>query len=188
MFCGSSRGRNPAYVAAAESVGKLLASRGVQLVYGGAKVGLMGLLADAALMEGGEVVGVIPEGLDRKEVIHGKLTELHVVKSMHQRKARMARLADAFIALPGGFGTLEELFEILTWAQLGLHRKPVALVNVAGYFDELLGFLDRASADGFLRPEHRRMMIDATEPARILEEFDRYVSPRVEKWLDDADV
>ncbi len=184
VFCGSSSGRDPAYGAAAESVGKLLASRRIQLVYGGGRVGLMGVLADAALGAGGEVVGVIPEALDRKEVAHANLTELHVVRSMHERKALMARIADAFLAIPGGIGTLEEFCEALTWAQLGIHRKPLALLNIAGYYDALLGFLDRAVADGFLRPEHRRLVIEAKEPTRILDEFDRHVPPRVEKWLD----
>ncbi len=188
VFCGSSRGRDPAYTAAAESIGTLLASRGIRLVYGGGRVGLMGVLADAALQAGGQVVGVIPEALDRREVAHRNLTELHVVRSMHERKAVMARIADAAVALPGGIGTLEELCEILTWAQLGIHDKPVGLLNVAGYFDALLGFLDRAVADGFLRPEHRRLLIDATEPSRILERFDHHAPARMEKWLDDRDV
>ena len=187
VFCGSSGGRNPAYASAAAAVGKLLADRGIGLVYGGGGVGLMGEMADAALRAGGEVVGVIPKALDRKEVAHRKLTELHVVGSMHERKALMVRLADAFIAIPGGFGTLEELCEVLTWAQLGLHRKPVALLNVAGYYDPLVGFLDRAVAEGFLRREHRAMLIQVTGPSQALEEFGRYVAPDAGKWLEAAD-
>ncbi len=184
VFCGSSRGRRAAYVAAAKAVGTVLASRRIRLVYGGGQVGLMGVVADAALQAGGEVVGVIPEALDRTEIAHANLTELHIVRSMHERKAMMADLADASIAIPGGIGTLEELCEILTWAQLGIHRKPVGLLNVAGYFDTLISFLDRAVADGFLRPEHRRLLIESTEPAPILEQFDSYVAPHLEKWLD----
>lgn len=186
VFCGSSSGRDPVYAATAAAVGRLLASRGMGIVYGGARVGLMGVMADAALLAGGEVVGVIPRALDRKEVAHRDLTTLHVVESMHERKGLMARLADAFLAIPGGVGTLEELCEMLTWAQLGFHRKPVALLNASGYFDGLLAFLDRAVAEGFLRPQHRRLLIEGTEPARILEAFDRYVPTTEEKWLDSA--
>src|ERR1041384_3548938 len=164
VFCGSNTGSGPAYVEAAESLGKLLAERKMGLVYGGGKVGLMGKIADAVLGAGGEVIGVIPQSLMRKEIAHAGLTELRVVDSMHQRKALMAELSDAFIALPGGFGTFEEFCEILTWTQLGLQRKPCGILNVAGYYDHLLKLFDHAVAERFLKPEHRGIVISDTDP------------------------
>src|SRR5512140_2299313 len=161
VFCGSSVGRNPRYVEAARRVGVALARRGIGLVYGGASVGLMGAVADAALEAGGEVVGVIPKALQLRELAHARLTTLHVVASMHERKAKMAELADGFVALPGGMGTLEEFAEILTWAQLGLHAKPSGLLDVGGYYAPLIQFFDRAVVEGFVRPEHRRMVLVA---------------------------
>lgn len=169
---------------AAAALGGLLADRGVTLVYGGASVGLMGALADSALAAGGKVVGVIPQALVDLEVAHHGLSELHVVSSMHERKARMADLAEAFIALPGGFGTIEELCEILTWGQLGLHRKPIVLLNVDSYFDALLGFFDHAVEERFVRPVHRQMILRASTPEAALESLRSYHAPLVEKWVD----
>ena len=156
------------------------------LVYGGARVGLMGVLADAALKAGGEVIGVIPRALVAREVAHAGLTELHVVESMHERKALMADLSDGFIALPGGWGTLDELFEILTWAQLGLHQKPCGLLNVQGYFDPLLSFVDHSIDEGFVRPEYRRLFAVADAAAPLLDLLSRQTPPTVEKWIDRA--
>lgn len=161
----------------------MLAQRKLSLVYGGGRVGLMGSIADAVLKEGGEVIGVIPESLVRREVAHTGLNDLRVVQSMHERKALMAELADAFIALPGGFGTLDEFCEILTWAQLGLHGKPCGLLNVEGYFDPLLALFDRAVEDRFLHPKHRSMVITADDPEMLLEKMSSYHAPEVEKWL-----
>jgi uncharacterized protein (TIGR00730 family) len=169
VFCGAYRGARPIYVQAAHDVGAMLAERGIALVYGGGNIGLMEVLADAALERGGVVIGVIPESLRVREVAHGGLTELRVVGSMHERKALMADLSDGFLALPGGLGTLEELLEISTWSQLGLHRKPIGLLNVAGYFDPLLAQLARAVEDGFLRPEHRGLLIVADGVASLLD-------------------
>ncbi len=184
VFCGSSPGARPAYRAAAETFGALLATRGIGLVYGGASVGLMGAVADAALAAGGEVVGVLPRALATKELSHGRLTELRLVESMHERKAQMADLSDGFVALPGGVGTLEELFEILTWAQLGLHAKPCALLDADGYFAQLLAFLDHAVDERFVRPQHRAMLLVDDAPERLLDAMVRYRAPHVEKWLD----
>jgi hypothetical protein len=165
----------------------VLAERKLALVYGGGRVGLMGSIADAVLEQGGEVIGVIPESLVRREVAHTGLSDLRVVQTMHERKALMAELADAFIALPGGFGTLDEFCEILTWAQLGLHGKPCGLLNVEGYFDPLLALFDRAVEDGFLHPKHRSMLITANDPEMLFEEMSRYRAPQVEKGLPRAD-
>ena len=184
VYCGSSPGNDEAYAAAADELGRAVAAGGLTLVYGGAHKGLMGRLADAALAAGGRVVGVIPRALVEREVAHEGLSDLHVVASMHERKARMAELADAFVALPGGFGTLEELVETLTWAQLSLHDKPCGLLNVAGYYDALLGFFDEAVRAGFLRARHRDMLIVADEPAALLERFAGYRPPSVRKWRD----
>lgn len=183
VFCGSARGRRPEYAAAAVALGRLLAARGIGLVYGGGNIGLMGLVADACLTAGGEVTGIIPESLMRKEVGHLALTQLEVVDSMHTRKARMAELADGFVALPGGFGTFEELCEILTWGQLGFHDKPVGLVNVAGYFAPLLALCDQAVAEGFMRPEHRRLLQDAATPEAVLTAMAAHEPVAVEKWI-----
>ena len=177
VFCGSSSGLGRTYADAAAALGRCLAQHGVDLVYGGASVGLMGVLADTVLASGGQVVGVIPKALAEKEVAHKRLTELRVVGSMHERKALMAELSDAFVALPGGFGTAEELCEIITWGQLGFHQKPIGLLNVDGYFDSLLAFFDRAVRDRFVRSTHRGLVIDGTSPEEILEAFSDYRVP-----------
>jgi len=184
VFSGSSPGARPEYAAAARALGAVLARRGLGLVYGGAKVGLMGVVADAVLAGGGEVTGVIPKRLMTKELAHTGLAELRVVASMHDRKREMADLADAFVALPGGIGTLEELTEVLSWAQLGLHAKPCGLLEVAGYFERLVGFLDHAVAERFLQPAHRAMLVVADDPEELLERLAAYRAPAVEKWLD----
>ena len=180
--CGSSPGFDPCYMAMAERLGRAIADRGLELVYGGADVGLMGKVADTVLAAKGVVIGVIPRSFAHK-VSHPRLTKLHVVDSMHQRKAMMFDLADGFIALPGGFGTLEEMAELLTWAQLGLHKKPCGLINVDGYFDLLLAFLDNAVAKGFMKREHREMLLVSKEPEDLLERFKSYRAPDVEKWV-----
>jgi uncharacterized protein (TIGR00730 family) len=169
VFCGSSEGARDSFKAAAKELGAGLALRGIGLVYGGARAGLMGILADAVLAGGGEVVGVIPQSLIAREIAHPGLTELHVVGSMHERKALMAELADAFIAMPGGFGTLDELTEMITWAQLGLHCKPCALLNVDGFYDDLLSFLDHAFSEGFIKKKHRSILIWDNAPDRLME-------------------
>ena len=184
VFCGSSVGQSRAFADAAEALGRCLAEHRIQLVYGGASVGLMGVLADTVLASRGEVVGVIPKALAEKEVSHGHLTELYVVGSMHERKALMAELSEAFIALPGGFGTIEELCEIITWGQLGFHRKPIGLLNVDGYFDSLLAFFDRAVQDRFVHSAHRGLVIDGTSPGEILAAFREYRAPSSGKWTD----
>jgi uncharacterized protein (TIGR00730 family) len=184
VFCGSSPGARPAYADAAVRLGRALAANGVGLVYGGAQVGLMGIVADSALAAGGSVVGVIPRALEELELAHRGLTELHVVGSMHERKALMAELADGFIALPGGIGTLEELFEVMTWAQLGMHRKPCGLLDVDGYFAGLLAFLDHMADERFLRPVHRAMLLVESEPERLLAGFRAYQPPALTKWID----
>jgi uncharacterized protein (TIGR00730 family) len=186
IFCGSSPGARPDYGAATEELAKLLAERGIGIVYGGASVGLRGLLADTALAAGGEVIGVIPAALQRKEIGHTGLTHLEVVSSMHERKALMAELSNGFIALPGGSGTLEELFEVFTWSQLGLHRKACALLNVAGYYAGLETFLDHAVNERFLRPEHRAMLLCEDTPEAVLDALERFEPPVVDKWLDRA--
>lgn len=184
VFCGSSSGSRPAYRAAAEQLGRYLARRGIGVVYGGGKVGLMGALADAALAGGGEVIGVIPGHLMAREVGHNGLTKMHVVGSMHERKAMMADLSDGFIALPGGFGTFEEFCEVLTWSQLGLHRKPCGLLNIAEYYSPLLEMFDRAVAEGFLRAENRGIMLSHLEIAKLIAMMEHWVPVTVEKWLD----
>jgi uncharacterized protein (TIGR00730 family) len=183
VFCGSNFGAREAYAEAARQVGREIAGRGLRLVYGGSKVGLMGLVADAALAAGGAVIGVIPAALVEREVAHAGLTELHQVASMHERKAKMADLADAFIALPGGAGTMEELFEIWTWGQLGHHAKPAGLLNVEGFFDCLVAFLDHQASERFMRREHRDMLLVESEPARLLGRFAEYRPPAVTKWI-----
>ncbi len=184
-FCGSSPGRRPAYRDVARRLGTLLAARGVGLVYGGGRVGLMGAIADAALDAGGEVIGVIPERLATRELAHTGLTRLDVVASMHERKARMAELADAFVALPGGLGTLEETAEILTWSQLGLHAKACGLLDVEGYWRSLVGLLDHAVDERFLSPEHRAMLVVEREPEALLERLEAWRPPATPKWLDE---
>ncbi|HSN85520.1 MAG TPA: TIGR00730 family Rossman fold protein [Thermoanaerobaculia bacterium] len=184
VFCGSNPGASPDYARAAARMGALLAERGLTLIYGGGHVGLMGVLADAALKAGGRVIGVIPEALEAREVAHTGLTELRVVRSMHERKALMSELADGFIALPGGIGTMEEWFEVWTWGQLGIHPKPLGMLNVAGYYDHLLAFFDRMVADGFLPQAHRSMAIVGEDGGILLDRLATYVPPRTEKWLD----
>jgi uncharacterized protein (TIGR00730 family) len=185
VFCGSSPGARPAYGDAAEELARLLVSEDIGLVYGGGAVGLMGRLADAVLAQGGEAIGVIPEALVAKEIGHGDLTELRVVGSMHERKALMAELADAFVALPGGLGTLEELFEVYTWAQLGLHRKPCGLLDVEGYYDGIARFLAHAVEERFLVEEHRAMLIVEREPRVLLDRLRRFEPETVApKWID----
>jgi uncharacterized protein (TIGR00730 family) len=183
VFCGSSFGARPVYAEAASGLGALLAARRIGLVYGGSKVGLMGAMADAALAAGGGVIGVMPESLVLKEVAHSGLTELRIVKSMHERKAMMADLSDGFIALPGGFGTFDELCEVLTWAQLGLHRKPCGILNVDGYFDSLLRLFDHAVEEQLLRPEHRAMVLSGDDAGALLDRLLTYENPRVDKWI-----
>jgi uncharacterized protein (TIGR00730 family) len=183
VFCGSSLGTRPEYRAAARQLGAVLAARRVRLVYGGARVGLMREVADAAIGAGGEVTGVIPEALRAREVAHTGLSDLRIVGSMHERKALMADLADGFLAIPGGAGTLEEFFEVWTWAQLGIHHKPCGLLNVAGYFDGLLTFLDQAVGEQFLRREHRAMVLVDDDPERLLDRYEVYRAPDVPKWI-----
>ena len=183
VFCGSNPGARRLYSEAAEALGRTLAERKLRLVYGGAAVGLMGVLADAALAAGGEAIGVIPVALVEREIAHTGLTELHPVKTMHERKAMMADLADAFVALPGGVGTLEELLEIWTWGQLGHHKKPVGLLNAGGFFDALLAFLDFQASELFMRREHRDMLIVDADPARLLDRCESYRPPVIEKWI-----
>jgi uncharacterized protein (TIGR00730 family) len=184
VFCGSSSGARPEYAAAAEEMGRLLGKRRIRLVYGGGNVGLMGVLADAALAAGGQVVGVIPQMLVDKELAHRHLTDLRIVSSMHERKALMAELSDAFIALPGGLGTFEELCEVLTWAQLGIHHKPCGCLNVLGYFDALDAMLDQAVAERFLHPEQRRQLISSADPAELLSLLAEHQPAYSEKWFD----
>ena len=188
VFCGSSAGHNPRYRETAENVGRYLASREIELVYGAGNIGLMGAVADACLAAGGQVTGVIPEALMGREVAgrhvdHRALTRLEVVDSMHTRKARMAELSDGFIALPGGFGTFEEFCEILTWGQLGFHVKPMGLLNVEGFYDPLLAMFDRAVADGFLRPQNRAMALADTRIESLLAQMESYRPEPVSKWL-----
>ncbi len=188
VFCGSNAGNKPLYADAARRVGALLAARSLGVVYGGGHVGMMGVLADAALRAGGTVIGVIPQSLVDRELAHGGLTQLHVVATMHQRKALMADLSDAFVALPGAYGTADELFEILTWAQLGLHTKPIGLLNVAGFFDPLRAWLDVALREGFLRPHHRQLLLEAQEPEILLDLLrDFRPKPGPSKWIEPRD-
>ncbi len=187
VYCGSNSGSRPAYAEAARELGALLAQRDLGLVYGGGRVGLMGILADAVLAAGGSVIGVIPEALVAREVAHLGLKDLRVVASMHERKALMVELADAFIALPGGFGTLEEFCEVLTWAQLGLHRKPHGLLNVAGFYDPLLAFFDHAVTENFIRPAHRRLVHAETNPGRLLALLAKTRPPNLDKWIGRKD-
>lgn len=183
VFCGSSAGEHPRYLEAASGFGALLAREGIGLVYGGSRVGVMGRLADSALKAGGTVIGVIPRALVDREVAHQGLTELRVVASMHERKDAMAGLADAFVALPGGLGTMEEFFEVLTWSQLGQHRKPCGVLDVGGYFQPLASLLDHMVREGFLSRSHRRMVLDDEEPAALLEKLRTYEAPAVPRWI-----
>lgn len=184
VFCGSSPGREPVYSEAARRIGMEMAARNLVLVYGAGDVGLMGIVADAMLAAGGPVVGFIPRALVDREVAHHAITELHIVETMHERKAHMADRAAAFIALPGGFGTLDELFEILTWAQLGIHHKPIGMLNICGFFDPLLQWMDRAVVEGFLRPSHRELLWIEDDPARLIDRLLSVPAPEVKtKWV-----
>ena len=188
VFCGSAVGSGDDFRAAARQFGELMAARQMQLVFGGGHIGLMGVIADAVLQAGGTAIGVIPQALVDKELAHTGLSELHVVKSMHERKALMADLSDAFVALPGGYGTCDELFEIITWAQLHLHGKPVGLLNVADYFDKLLAWLDDTVTFGFIRPDDRRLLLASADPNELLASLLDYRPPeRAPKWLNSAE-
>jgi hypothetical protein len=184
VYLGSNPGNNPSYVAAAVALGRELAAREIGLVYGGSSTGLMGRLADTCLAEGGEVIGVIPKRLVEKEIAHQGLTEAHVVNSMHERKQLMADLSDGFIALPGGIGTLEEFFEVLTWNQLGYHAKPCGLLDVSGYYACLTDHLNRMVDEGFLMADHRRMVLTSPNPAELIDRFATYTPPHVDKWIE----
>jgi uncharacterized protein (TIGR00730 family) len=188
VFLGSSIGRSPIYADVASRFGALLAARGIGLVYGGGTVGLMGIIADAAAEAGGEVIGVIPEALRAREHDHRGLSDLHVVTTMHERKAKMAELSDSFVALPGGIGTFEELFEVWTWAQLGYHDKPCGLLNVNGFYDRMADFIDHVVAEGFLQPVHQGMLIVEQEPDAMLDKLLGYIAPSTKRWIDVQDV
>jgi len=183
VYCGSSPGRKPEYRDAAKALGHELAARGLGLVYGGASVGVMGAVADAVLKKGGQAIGVIPLALATREVAHRGLDELFVVDSMHERKAKMAELSDGFIALPGGWGTIEEIFEMLTWAQLGLHQKPCGLLNISGYYDHLFTFLEHAIDQRFVREEYRPMIMMEQTAGGLLDRYQSYQAPSVKKWI-----
>jgi len=183
VFCGSSPGSRPEYRAATEELGTELTRRNIGLVYGGGNVGLMGVLADAVLGAGGEALGVIPEHLMAREIGHNGLTKLHVVHSMHERKALMADLSDAFVALPGGFGTLEEFCEVVTWTQLGLHAKPCGILNVLGFYSPLLAMLDHAVQERFLKPENRALVLARESPSELLQALEEWRPPHVKKWI-----
>lgn len=182
VYCGSNLGRRSVYADAARDLADVLIRHDIEMVYGGADKGIMGVVADAMLKQGGKVYGVVPRMVLDKEIAHQGLTELHVVDSMHERKSMMATLADGFIAMPGGFGTLEEIVEIVTWGQLRFHDKPCGLLNVDGYFDHLLSYLDHANHEGFLRSENREMLLSDENAAGLLQQFESYAAPQVEKW------
>ena len=184
VFCASSSGSDPTFVDTARTLGRTIAERGSTVIYGGGKVGLMGTVADAALAAGGRVVGIIPHGLEQREVAHRGLSELIVVNSMHERKQKMAERADAFVALPGGYGTLEEIMEVITWAQLGIHRCPCAFLNVAGYYDAFFDFLDHACKSGLLKPEYREMLLVEREIEPLFERMAAYESPIQDQWIE----
>jgi uncharacterized protein (TIGR00730 family) len=182
VYCGSNSGGRPLYAEAARDLANVLVRHDIELVYGGADKGIMGVIADAVLEQGGKVHGVMPKMLCDKELAHQRLTELHIVSSMHQRKSMMVALSDGFIAMPGGYGTLEEIIEIVTWGQLQFHDKPCGLLNVDGYFDHLLKYLDHATAEGFLRQENRQMLLCADSAVALVQQFEEYTAPKVEKW------
>ncbi len=184
VFCGSSVGLRASYTEATQKLGALMVNRGIGLVYGGGNIGLMGVIADAVMSAGGSVIGVMPRNLLAREIGHVGITELRVVDTMHQRKALMADLSSGFIALPGGYGTFDEFFEVVTWTQLGLHRKGCGLLNLDGYYDPLIAMLDRAVADGFIRPENRALVLDDNSPERLLERVMAFAPPATEQWLD----
>jgi uncharacterized protein (TIGR00730 family) len=184
VYCGSRPGSQPAYMEAAKKLARALVNRNIEVVYGGASVGTMGVLANTVLAEGGHVIGIIPQAVLGREVVHRGLSDLRVVTSMHERKALMAELADGFIALPGGLGTLDEVFEILTWGQLGLHQKPCGLLNICDYYRGLIDFLDHAVSERFITDVHRAMLLVEEEPEQLLDHFERYQAPVVAKWVD----
>ncbi len=188
VFCGSNPGNDPVYAAGATAMGVEIAKRGMTLVYGGGAVGLMGIVANAALEAGGKVHGIIPRALREKEIGHNGLTELEVVDTMHTRKARMAELSEGFIAMPGGIGTFEELFEVWTWGQLGIHSKPLGLLNIGGFYDPLARFLDGTVEAGFLKQNHRAMAMTDTEPATLLDRMEQYVPSATFKWVEKEEV
>lgn len=187
VFCGSSAGFDPIHRQTASHFGAVLAREGIELVYGGGSVGLMGAVADAVLLSSGHVIGVIPKFLATKELLHERVSEMRLTENMHERKAMMSDLSDAFVALPGGLGTFEELFEVLTWAQLGLHRKPIGLLNVAGYFDPLVAMIERSITDGFCRDEHRQLFVVDNQPEGLLEKMRQQTLPTVTKWIPSSD-
>jgi len=185
VYTGANIGLRTEYLLTAKRLADEIVKRDLELVYGGGKIGMMGALADAVLEHGGRVTGVIPEGLTQKEIVHDGLTELRVVSSMHERKVQMAELASAFITLPGGLGTLEETSEILTWAQIGLHRKPCGLLNVCGYYDHLIAFLDHMVEQKFFRPAHRSLLVVKDDPAELLESLEQYQAPEFKRWMEE---
>ena len=185
VFCGSSSGKGASFEESAKRLGKLFAENQIQLIYGGAQVGLMGTVADACIENGGRVIGVIPKGLCKKEIAHSGLTELIVVKDMHERKAKMASLADAFVALPGGLGTLEELFEVLTWAQLGIHQKPIGLLNTDSYFQSLLNFLNTVAQSGFMSDKHSEILLVESNAEKLLSKLENFEVPEFFKWMSE---
>ena len=184
VFCGSSSGNDPAYLETAVKVGEFLVANSVELVFGGGRVGLMGRIADTVMAKGGKAIGVIPAALDKKEIAHHGLTELHIVDSMHERKAMMAELSDGFVAMPGGFGTFEEFCEIVTWAQLGIHQKPCALLNVNGFYDHMITMFDHSTRQGFIRDEHRGIVLVESDIESLFDLMKNYVPPIIEKWID----
>ncbi|SUB00168.1 LOG family protein yvdD [Pannonibacter phragmitetus] len=187
VFCGSNFGTDPAFEQAARETGRVIAEAGKTLVYGGAAVGLMGAVADGALAAGGKVIGILPEALKAKELEHKGLSEIHIVRSMHERKAMFAELSDGFITLPGGTGTMEEIFEVWTWGQLGYHSKPFGLLNTARFYDALLTFLDEQVSKGFVRAEMRSMLLVSEDPAHLIAGFEAYVPPVISKWIKKQD-
>jgi len=188
VYCGSSPGDNAVYTQVAKELASEFCNRGITLVFGGGAVGIMGVIADAVIERGGDVIGVIPKSLAIKEVAHENLTKLHVVPSMHERKAMMAELADGFIALPGGWGTLEEIFEMLTWAQLGFHEKPCGLLNVEGYYDNLVAFLENSFTHKFVKELYRPLLMTSDRPVKLLEQFATYQAPKVRKWVSEDEL
>ena len=187
VFCGSQSGIAPRYRQTAIELGRLLAQRGHGLVYGGGHVGLMGTIADAVLEAGGAVTGVIPKPMTERELAHETVTKLYVVSSMHERKALMASLSDAFIAMPGGYGTLEELFEVIAWAQLGIHRKPIGVLNASGYFDALLSLVEHMIGEGFVKSRHRGLFVTADQPQALLDALQRHQMPATRRWLSEEE-
>lgn len=187
VFCGSNSGVRTEYADAAKSLARLFVEKNIRLIYGGGNIGLMGIIADEVMSLGGEVVGIIPKSLDDKEVGHRQITELKIVGSMHERKAAMAEIADGFIAMPGGIGTFEEFFEILTWAQLGFHDKPCGILNVANYYDGLLALCDNAVREGFLRPVHRELILSDADGKSLIEKMESFRPQNLEKWIDEKE-